>query len=154
MNDIIYNQEKTKVLNENDYDLKNGYLKDDTITIHHDKIIGQEEEGHYETIAEYENGGKDVEWIIDKPYIESIEAYDEEIQIKVFIPYSKEELRIRDIQVQISENKRLLFDSDYKAIKYAEGLYTEEEYSEIKEYRQELRNSINDLEKELSELGG
>ena len=48
--------------------------------------------------------------------------------------------------------KQLLFDSDYKAIKYAEGYYTEEEYNPIRYERQSYRNRINKLEEELNIL--
>ena len=39
--------------------------------------------------------------------------------------------------------------SDYKAIKYAEGLISEVDYEPIKAERQALRDRINELEKEL-----
>ena len=44
--------------------------------------------------------------------------------------------------------KRKLSDTDYKAIKYAEGQLTEEEYGPIKQERQSWRNRINELELE------
>lgn len=46
----------------------------------------------------------------------------------------------------INSYKQQLTDSDYKAIKYSEGWYTEEEYKEIKEEREKLRQAIRDLE--------
>ena len=42
-----------------------------------------------------------------------------------------------------------LQSTDYKAIKYAEGLISAEEYAEIKAKRQEWRDEINRLEKEI-----
>ena len=50
---------------------------------------------------------------------------------------------------RIAELKQKLSDSDYQAIKYAEGLITEEEYAPIKTQRQSWRNEINELEEEL-----
>lgn len=47
---------------------------------------------------------------------------------------------------QIEDLKKQLAKTDYKAIKYAEGWLTDEEYEPIKSYRQELRNEINRLE--------
>lgn len=47
---------------------------------------------------------------------------------------------------EIKELKGLLNDTDYKAIKYAEGLISEEEYAPIKAQRQEWRDRINELE--------
>lgn len=40
--------------------------------------------------------------------------------------------------------------TDYKAIKYAEGLLTAEEYAPIKAERQAMRDEINRLEAELA----
>lgn len=43
--------------------------------------------------------------------------------------------------------KNLLKSTDYKAIKYAEGIISDEEYSEIKIQRKNWRDEINKLEK-------
>lgn len=53
------------------------------------------------------------------------------------------------IEGDILALKQLLSASDYKALKYSEGLLTEEEYAETKIYRQQLRFKINQLESEL-----
>ena len=47
---------------------------------------------------------------------------------------------------EFNELKKLLSSTDYQAIKYAEGLITEEEYEPIKTQRQAWRNEINELE--------
>ena len=60
-------------------------------------------------------------------------------------------VRIR--RLRISELKILLDESDYKAIKYAEGLIPESEYEPIKSERQRYRDEINQLESEIAELG-
>ena len=59
-------------------------------------------------------------------------------------------VRIR--RLRISELKTLLDESDYKAIKYAEGLIPESEYEPIKSERQKYRDEINQLESEIAEL--
>ena len=51
---------------------------------------------------------------------------------------------------RIEELKALLKDSDYRAIKYAEGFYTDEEYKPFKEQRQAYRDEINELEDKIS----
>ena len=51
---------------------------------------------------------------------------------------------------RIEELKALLKDSDYRAIKYAEGFYTDEEYKPYKEQRQAYRDEINELEDKIS----
>ena len=50
------------------------------------------------------------------------------------------------LMIEILKHK--LQESDYKAIKYAEGILTEEEYAPIKAERQALRDEINRLEQE------
>lgn len=52
-------------------------------------------------------------------------------------------------ECKIAELKHKLEETDYKAIKYAEGLISEEEYSETKAQRQSWRDEINKLEQEV-----
>lgn len=73
-------------------DLSLGWLEDKTQTIHHDAVAGVEEVSHYETLAEYHNGGKDVEKVIDVPGVEAKDAWDEEEQVQVYHLYTAEEL--------------------------------------------------------------
>lgn len=47
---------------------------------------------------------------------------------------------------RIAELKQLLAESDYKAIKYAEGWLTADEYADTKAQRQAWREEINALE--------
>ena len=54
-----------------------------------------------------------------------------------------------EINRQIRELKKKLFDTDYKAIKYSEGWLTDEEYAEVKAQREEWRKRINKLEASL-----
>ena len=56
---------------------------------------------------------------------------------------------IQDINREINELKKRLFDTDYKAIKYSEGWLTDEEYAEVKAQREEWRKRINELEASL-----
>ena len=55
-------------------------------------------------------------------------------------------------KVKIDILKLKLQESDYKAIKYAEGILTEEEYAPIRTERQALRDEINRLELELNNM--
>ena len=50
---------------------------------------------------------------------------------------------------QIEILKKKLADTDYKCLKYVDGALTEEEYTEVKAYRAELRKQINVLEKDV-----
>ena len=51
--------------------------------------------------------------------------------------------------IEIETLKQQLSDTDYQAIKYAEGHLLEEEYAPIKDQRQVWRDRINELEAEL-----
>lgn len=73
-------------------DLTLGYLKQETQTIHHDAVEGVEEVSHYETIAEYPNGGKDVKKVVDVPGVAAQDAYDEEVEVQRYVLYTAEEL--------------------------------------------------------------
>lgn len=50
---------------------------------------------------------------------------------------------------EIEQLKQQLADTDYKAIKYAEGWYTKAEYAPIKAEREALRERIRELENEI-----
>ena len=130
----IYNQDKTQELQE--YDLSKGYLQQDKLFIKHYDAV--EEQGHYETIKEYENGGKDVEWVVD---VEGVEEHDEFEDIQIYIPYTEQELA----EQRIGELKQKLAETDYQAIKYAEGELSAEDYAPIKEQRRQWRAEINRL---------
>lgn len=67
------------------------------------------------------------------------EINDEEF-IKLF--HDKQTLR------RVSELKQFLSNTDYQAIKYAEGELSEEEYADMKAQRAAWRKEINELEKE------
>jgi hypothetical protein len=61
-----------------DPDLTLGYLQEDKIFVkHHPATDEVEEKWHYEIIAEYANGGKDIKKIIDVPGVPGQEAWDE-----------------------------------------------------------------------------
>lgn len=136
----VYNQDKTQILNE--YDLELGHLENDTLHISEVKEI--KEQGHYETVVEYPNGGKDVKWIVDIPGVKHQEARDE--KILVYIPYTEQEIKEKSIYNEIDDLKQRLFETDYQAIKFAEGVMTLSEYEPMREKRKQWRERINFLE--------
>lgn len=76
-----------------DYDLAKGRLEMQKRMHHHEAVEAVEEQGHWETVAEYpETGGKDVQWVVDAPGVEAREAWDEEETYWLYIPYTEEEL--------------------------------------------------------------
>lgn len=89
-------------------DLTKGYLKQETQTIHHDAVAGVEEVSHYETIAEYPNGGKDVKKVVDVPGVAAKGAYDEEVEVQRYIRYTAEELAAQEKARKEAEEKAQL----------------------------------------------
>ena len=85
----IYNEQMEHIENP---DLTLGYLKSGTRTEHHEAVEGVQEVWHYETVAEYPNGGKDIRRVVDVPGVAAQAAWDEEIPIQIYVPYTQEEL--------------------------------------------------------------
>lgn len=85
-------------------DLAKGYIVQETRTAHHAAVEGVEEVSHYEVVAEYPNGGKDVRKIVDVAAVEARDAWDEEIPIQVYIPYTADELAEMEAQRKAHEN--------------------------------------------------
>ena len=106
----VYNNEKTQILTE--YDLAKGYLIEDTITINQPEIQAVEEQYHYETIKEYENGGKDVKKVVDVAGVEYQPAKTYEEEIYVYVPYTPDELAKQKAYQEIQELKEW-FDVEY-----------------------------------------
>lgn len=85
----IYNQNMERIENP---DLSLGYLKPSTRTEHHEAVEGVQEKWHYEVVKEYPNGGKDVKKVVDVPGTAAEDAWDEEILIQIYVPYTREEI--------------------------------------------------------------
>lgn len=172
----VFNEGKTQELKE--YDLNLGHLIGDGIVthheaeivhheaeiIHHDAVEGIEEQGHYETVAEYPNGGRDVRWVIDvegvapvlawdevvrEAYDEIVkEAYDHEERIKVYVPYTEREI----LELEKANIEEWLKNHDYIGVKIATGRSTIEEYaSEIAEMKVKAER-INEINIQLKNL--
>jgi len=88
-------------------------------------------------------------------YIEEIEAKEDgtrQFQIKQIPQKTEDEKLIEQYQSEIVELKKYLSDTDYKAIKFAEGELSEEAYREDKSQRHDARVRINELESLIEEL--
>lgn len=89
-----------KIIDENGAALENpdltlGWLRDETEAMEHPAQAGVPELSHYETVAEYPNGGKDVRKIIDREGIPARDAWTEQVPIQRYIRYTAEELAAR-----------------------------------------------------------
>ena len=103
-----------RVLDENgnevlESDFSLGYYVEDQIIIaHHPAQEYIPEQWHYEVVAEYPNGGKDVEKIIDVPGQEAKPAWDEVENILRWHPYSEDEINVRNNYQDIMEALEIL----------------------------------------------
>ena len=77
-------------------DLTLGYLTDDTEEITHPAVEGVAEVAHYETVAEYPSGGKDVRKVVDRPGVQAKEEWVEKVPIQKYIRYTAEELAAQE----------------------------------------------------------
>ena len=88
-------------------------------------------------------------------YIEEIEPLKDgtrQFQIKQIPQKTESMILIEQYRAEIIELKKYLSDTDYKAIKFAEGEITESDYQEVKSQRHDARVRINELESLIEEL--
>jgi hypothetical protein len=130
-------------------DLTKGKLvPDKRFVIHHDAVEEIPEVGHYNTIMEYPNGGKDVEWVVDTPGVKAQDAWDEYEDILRFVPFTELELATN----RIAELKQKLQDTDYHILKVVEGALTLDDCTEIMAERASWRKEINELEIKMNSI--
>lgn len=159
----LYNIDGTIELKRDEVDLKRGHIENKIFERYIEETKEQEEQGHYELIDDGEK--KQIKWIIDVPQKTAIPAHYENELAEVYIPFSAEKIleienqeadslyraALQPYLLQIKEYKDKLLDTDYQAIKYAEGVLSEEEYAPIKEQRQEWREMVNKYQKEYDD---
>jgi hypothetical protein len=76
-------------------DLTQGRLRSETEAVEHPAQEGVPELSHYETVAEYPSGGKDVRKVIDREGVPAQDAWTEQVPIQRYIRYTAEELAAR-----------------------------------------------------------
>ena len=92
-------------------DLTLGYLVDDTEPVEHPAVEGVEEVSHYETVAEYSNGGRDVRKAIDVPGVPAQAAWTEQVPVQRYIRYTAEELAAQEEERKKAEAWKKLPDT-------------------------------------------
>ena len=75
-----------------DPDLTLGWLEDTVRRVEHEEVPAVQEICHYETAAEYENGGRDVVKVVDVPGVLAREAWEENVPIQIYHPYTQAQL--------------------------------------------------------------
>ena len=90
-------------------------------------------------------------WDVENNYIPISDTQQSDINgwtyRKELCPMKTEQDLLKDqYRLEITQLKKQLSDTDYKAIKYAEGQISEGEYASVRAERQGYRNRINELE--------
>ena len=89
-------------------DLTLGYLTDDTQPLEHPAQEAVAEVAHYETVAEYPGGGRDVRKIIDVPGVPAQAAWTEQVPIQKYVRYTAEELAAQEEERKKAEAREKL----------------------------------------------
>ncbi len=89
-------------------DLTLGYLVDDIETVEHPAVEAAQELAHYETVADYPNGGKDVQKVVDRPAVEGRDAWTEEVPIQRYVLYTADELAVQEEERKKAEEREKL----------------------------------------------
>ena len=89
-------------------DLTQGWLHDETEAVEHPAQEGVPELSHYETVAEYPNGGKDVRKVIDREGVPAQDAWTEQVPIRRYIRYTAEELAAKEEERKKAEAREKL----------------------------------------------
>ena len=89
-------------------DLTLGYLTDDTQPLEHPAQEAVAEVAHYETVAEYPSGGRDVQRVVDVPGVPARPAWTEQLPIKRYIRYTADQLAAQEEERKKAEAREEL----------------------------------------------
>ncbi len=89
-------------------DLTQGRLRSETEAVEHPAQEGVPELSHYETVAEYPNGGRDVRKVIDREGVPAQDAWTEQVPIQRYIRYTAEELAAQEEERKKAEAREKL----------------------------------------------
>lgn len=111
-----------RILDENNVelpspDLSKGRLVEERLFIcHHPAVEATAEQWHYEMIAEYPNGGKDVAKVVDVHGVEANDAWDEYETIQRYIPYTDEVLEAMNAPSPQDDMDAIIIDHELRLI--------------------------------------
>ena len=121
-------------------------------TYYYDKMYDDKHLGSFteNTQIAYQLGWQDNTVLISDTEVSEVNGWT---YLKGYAPKKTESMiLIEQYQSEIVELKKYLSDTDYKAIKFAEGELSEEAYREVKSQRHDARVRINELESLIEEL--
>ena len=121
-------------------------------TYYSDKLYDDKHLGSFteNTQLAYQLGWQDNTVAITDTEVSEVNGW---VYLKGYAPQKTESMiLIEQYQSEIIDLKKYLSDTDYKAIKFAEGEITESDYQEVKSQRHDARVRINELESMIEEL--
>ena len=121
-------------------------------TYYYDKLYDDKHLGSFteSTQLAYQLGWQDNTVAITDTEVSEVNGWT---YLKGYAPKkTKNMILIEQYQSEIVELKKYLSDTDYKAIKFAEGELSEEAYREDKSQRHDARVRINELESLIEQL--
>lgn len=121
-------------------------------TYYYDKLYEDNHLGSFteSTKLAYDLGWQDNHVLITDTEVSELTSWT---YLKGYAPKkTKNMILIEQYQSEIIELKKYLSDTDYQAIKFAEGEITESDYQEVKSQRHDARARINELESLIKEL--
>ena len=121
-------------------------------TYYYDKMYDDKHLGSFteSTQLAYQLGWQDNTVAITDTEVSELNGWT---YLKGYAPKKTESMiLIEQYKSEIIELKKYLSDTDYKAIKFAEGEITESDYQEVKSQRHDARVRINELESLIEEL--
>ena len=121
-------------------------------TYYYDKLYDDKHLGLFTeiTAVAYQLGWQDNTVAITDTEVSEVNG---QVYLKGFAPKKTESMiLIEQYQAEIIELKKYLSDTDYKAIKFAEGELSESDYQDDKIKRHDARVRINELENLIAEL--
>lgn len=90
---------------------------------HHPAVDFVQEVFHYEVIAQYSNGGRDLQKVVDIPGVEASPAWDEYEDILLYTPYTEEALQSTELSTPQEDMDSLLVDHEYRLTLLELGVY-------------------------------
>ena len=121
-------------------------------TYYYDKLYDDKHLGSFteSTQLAYQLGWQDNTVLISDTEVSELNGWT---YLKGYAPKKTESMiLIEQYQSEIVELKKYLSDTDYKAIKFAEGEIAESDYHEVKSQKHDARARINELESLIEEL--
>ena len=152
----VFNEDKTQEIEQDKIDYSKYQLENDVI-IHHIKeqpFIARET--HYEVIAEYPNGGKDVKEVVDVEGQEYIPEHDEEEKILKLVRLPEyvepEPIPVDDLTWLRNEREGVCFTVINRGKLWYDNL-TEQQLQELDEWYHAWLDITDTYQKELDKNG-